>query len=879
MTRLLASLRLRFSARALLPLLLLLVPLGTPAPAAAGSAPIDELVVLWRTEAEATDAASLTFADWAALETVIRGTFTTAGQTPDGALRLRLDTPLSVDDARAVLNRLRGLPAVVYASLVAPAADPAGEVTRQPRSAAELPPVRRMIVKFRNTDGPGTSPQFTGPSTTDRLSLLAGQPLSTDRLLGNGATLLQLFFAVPHANAQTLARQFAQDPGVEYAEPDILHLSTAVPNDSSYGSEWHLMSAPTEPGGVNMPAAWNVTTGSASIVAAVIDTGALYNHPDLAGRFVGGYDMINDALVANDGDARDADPSDPGDWLSQADINANPSYWSYCSVRNSSWHGSHVAGTIAAATNNASGIAGINWTSKILPVRVLGRCGGYTSDIADAIRWAAGLSVPGVPANPNPARVLNLSLGGYACDAYGANCQCGSTTQSAVTAAVAAGAVVVVSAGNSNRPALESSPANCAGVITVGATGRSGQRASYSNYGPYVEISAPGGSDGAGVYSTINSSTTSVNPSGYTYALYQGTSMAAPHVTGIASLMLSVNPALTPAQVLAKIQSTARAFPTGTVRDCTTANCGAGIIDAGAAVTSAALPAITGDFDYDGYGEILWQNLTARAAALWFMQPSGVRGAAFWGVPTGWTMRRVGDFDGDGFADVLWTNSGAGLVAIWYMRGNVLVATLIVGVGPNWTPAVVGDLDGDKRSDIVWRSASGSVAVWLMKGTSTFTSVNLPGVGADWNLVGTGDFFGDGRAQLVWQPAATGSVVVWRNAHTTTPTPVTLGSPGTGWAVQGIGDFNADGRADLFWRNATGSNAVWLSGSSASAVAMPSVGTTWSIGTVARTSGDGRDNVVWTRSDGLTALWKFNESLAPTTTFLPSAPAGWAPVP
>ncbi len=135
---------------------------------------------------------------------------------------------------------------------------------------------------------------------------------------------------------------------------------------------------------------------------------------------------------------------------------------------------------------------------------------------------------------------------------------------------------------------MQSSPGNCNGVITVAATGRQGQRASYSNYGPLVEVSAPGGSDGQSVLSTLNSGTTSPDPAGYTYASYQGTSMATPHVAGIASLMLSRNPSLTPSQVASKIQTTARAFPIGTVRDCTTALCGAGIVDAAAAVLASS---------------------------------------------------------------------------------------------------------------------------------------------------------------------------------------------------------------------------------------------------------------------------------------------------
>jgi serine protease len=245
-------------------------------------------------------------------------------------------------------------------------------------------------------------------------------------------------------------------------------------------------------------------------------------------------------------------------------------------VTNSSWHGTHVAGTIGAASNNGVGVTGINWVSKILPVRVLGKCGGYTSDIIDGMRWAAGLSVTGVPANSHPARAINISLGGSGA--------CSAEQQTAINEIVAAGTVVVVAAGNSNTDASNFNPANCNNVITVAATNRSGYRSYYTNYGSVVEISAPGGdtssSDSNGVLSTLNTGTQ--GPVADTYAYYQGTSMATPHVTGVASLVLSVKPSLTPAQVLQVLQSTARAFPVGST--CNTSICGAGIVDAAAAV-------------------------------------------------------------------------------------------------------------------------------------------------------------------------------------------------------------------------------------------------------------------------------------------------------
>ena len=316
-----------------------------------------------------------------------------------------------------------------------------------------------------------------------------------------------------------------------------------------------------------------------------------------------GYDFIVNASTANDGDGRDNDPTDTGDWT--ADEDCEPGW----QATPSSWHGTHVAGTIGAAGNNGVGVAGINWASKILPVRVLGKCGGYDSDIIDGSRWAAGLSVSGVPANANPAKVLNLSLGGPD--------PCPAAYQTAIDQILAAGAVFVVAAGNNNYEASLDTPGNCTGVITVAATNKTGARASYSNFGTIVELAAPGGDTdaGNGVYSTSDSG--AANPSGDAYKYLYGTSMAAPHVAGVVSLMLSAAPSLTPAQVLSKLQSSARAFPMGTGRDCTSATCGSGILDAAAAVRSAAaLPAAPSGFSAFtlGTSSALWTwSLTAEA--------------------------------------------------------------------------------------------------------------------------------------------------------------------------------------------------------------------------------------------------------------------------
>lgn len=450
----------------------------------------------------------------------------------------------------------------------------------------------RLIVKYRNPSLLRQAAAGNGRADTavndqvNKLSAAAGLELKHFRFMSADAHVLQLPQRMTLAEAATVASNLKNDPGVEYAEPDRRLFPLLTPNDPQYINQWHYKSPTTdgEPGGANLPGAWDISTGSAGIMVAVIDSGILFNHADITGRTVAGYDFVSNVAMANDGDGWDSDPSDPGDWVTSAERDDPSSVFYGCTVENSSWHGTHVAGTIGAATNNGLGVAGINWTSRILPVRVMGKCGGYTSDIADGINWAVGVYVPGVPSNNNPARVLNLSFGNAG--------SCSPTIQSAINHALAAGAVVVVSAGNDNTNLSTTpfNPASCSGVITVAATTRTGGRASYSNYGTIVKIAAPGGNtppSSSGILSAVNSGITTpiASPAGDTYKYYQGTSMAAPHVAGIASLILSVNPNFTPAQVLSRIQSTARAFPTVTGA-CTTSTCGAGIIDAAAAVNN-----------------------------------------------------------------------------------------------------------------------------------------------------------------------------------------------------------------------------------------------------------------------------------------------------
>ena len=442
----------------------------------------------------------------------------------------------------------------------------------------------QLIIKYRAGSAARERPDVqTMADAHDRLRRAGAQ---MRRLRGNafGANVMKLDRQFRVTALAALARAIAAHPDVEYAEPDRRMHILATPDDPRYADQWSYFEAT---GGINAPAAWDLSTGS-GVVVAVIDTG-YRPHADLVANMATGYDMIRaistfgGTTVANDGDGRDADPLDPGDWVAAGECASGSA------AANSSWHGTHVAGTIAAVTYNAIGVASVAYGARFQPVRALGKCGGYTSDIADGILWASGEPVPyfnglgrllGYRTNPTPAKVINLSLGGTA--------TCDTTTEAAITTARGRGAVIVVAAGNGNTDVSASSPANCAGVIAVAAVGRDGGKAYYSNYGAGVALAAPGGNmgyvgDPKGVQSTLNTGTTTPvdSPDGDSYGYLQGTSMATPHVSAVAALMFSANPDLKPGQVERLLKSSARAFPA------TCSQCGAGIVDAGAAVSSA----------------------------------------------------------------------------------------------------------------------------------------------------------------------------------------------------------------------------------------------------------------------------------------------------
>lgn len=433
-----------------------------------------------------------------------------------------------------------------------------------------------------------------------RLAKESGVALAGTGEAGN-AQLLRFDRPLKGDSLDRALRRMRLHPEVAWVEPNVLvprqQLAPGAPNDALYGLQWHLL-APDNNGnfsGMNMPAAWSIRNGS-PVVVAVVDSGVRFDHPDLAGRLLPGYDLVSEIAVGNDGDGRDPDASDPGDWVSSGE--AGQGMFQYCDASPSLWHGTFIAGEIAAASNNGTGVVGLNWGASVLPVRVSGKCGALVSDLLDGLRWAAGLPVTGLPANATPAKVINLSFGGDA--------PCSHAYQTTIDDVTAQGALIVVAAGNGQpegNPVL-TRPADCQRVMAVAAVRKDGAKASYSNFGTHVALSAPGGSTDSSpnnfLVSTDNSGAT--GPTINSYGYKQGTSFSAPQAAGVASLMLGINPLLSPAQLIDRMKAGARAHSvdaslgvcSGTLRgvcNCTGSTCGAGLLDAERALQLAAGPA------------------------------------------------------------------------------------------------------------------------------------------------------------------------------------------------------------------------------------------------------------------------------------------------
>ncbi len=506
-----------------------------------------------------------------------------------------------------------------------------------------------VIVRFKATAPALKQHPLPAGASAEKLSGLLGQrakvlaerlgrPLTAGAVVGERMQLVQQ----AGTDAHELARQLAQDPNVEFAVPNARRKRWTAPNDPLYGpataatrpngpdvGQWYLRAPDaTLRSAIHIEAAWLRSSGSADLVVAVLDTGVRFEHPDLGrvasgGRLLPGYDFVSNPTVANDGDGRDADPSDPGDWVTAAE--AATTTFRGCAVGRSSWHGTATASLVGAATNNAIGMAGVAPGVRVLPVRVLGKCFGVDSDILAAMQWAAGISIAGVPDNPNPARVINMSLGsGGACSA---------AYQSVVDTLTARGVVVVAAAGNSTGEPT-GSPANCRGVVGVAAVRHAGTKVGFSDLGADITIAAPGGNcvnvtaGSPCLYPILAATQTGTQgpvatAAGSTWSDSQnitvGTSFASPLVAGVVGLVLSAQPSLTVAQLSALLQRTARAFPssgadngvsdpnpvpacvaprTGVQQaQCYCPNpgdsnyplCGAGLLDAGAAVAAAVI--------------------------------------------------------------------------------------------------------------------------------------------------------------------------------------------------------------------------------------------------------------------------------------------------
>ena len=514
--------------------------------------------------------------------------------------------------AAALLSPLAALPAA--------AADDARVIVT---FKAEAPSARKMALASaaRETPDAGAAVAQVSAERVGTLGRRAGIAL---RAGANVSERTQVFLARGLSSAR-LAARLAADAEVESVVIDRRRQRLAAPNDPLYAAgqpakpgpavgQWYLRAPAGEvKSAINAEGAWDLTLGKPGVIVAVLDTGARFDHADLAAKLLPGYDFISDVPTANDGDGRDADPSDPGDYVTAADISGDPANFGGCTESSSSWHGTQTASLVAAATDNGIGMAGVGRNVRVLPLRVLGKCGGYDSDIQAAMRWAAGLDVPGVPHNANKAAVINLSLGGEgACD---------GNYPAVIRDVLAAGTAIVAAAGNSAGHAV-GTPANCAGVIAVGALRHVGSKVGYSDVGPEIAISAPGGNCvnlGTNepclypIITALNSGVTTpvAGSSVYSDAFNAsvGTSYSAPMVAGTIALMVSARPALLPSELRSLLQASARPFPTsgadagtkvchaptGVDQDqcyCTTSTCGAGMLDAAAAVQAALAPVV-----------------------------------------------------------------------------------------------------------------------------------------------------------------------------------------------------------------------------------------------------------------------------------------------
>lgn len=647
-----------------------------------------------------------------------------------------------------------------------------------------LADIGRAIVKFRSE-----STIQALESDSSRMNIMGAhiglKVVASRALIGRMHAV-----SVEGVSSDELATQLTMRADVEYAVPDKRKFIRTMPTDSLYARQWYLQS--TEVAATNAQTAWDTTTGSSSVVVAVLDTGILANHPDLTdkltynGGTLYGYDFVSGVARANDGDGRDTDPSDPGDWVTSSDTATGE--FRGCSVENSSWHGSMVAGIIAANSNNSIGIAGVSWGAKILPVRVLGKCGGYDSDIIAGMLWAAGLPVNGVSKNIYPAKIINMSLGSAD--------SCNAAYQDTVDQLLSAGSIVAAAAGNDSTSV--GSPANCSGVLAVTALRNAGTKVGYSNYGAAAGIAAPGGNCvSSGVcqypfYSTGNSGVTvpSINTYSSATDAEVGTSFASPLVAGVAALMRSVNSSLTPSLLVSRLKSSSSAFPrvvgvascsamapgTGTECNCSTNTCGAGMVNAANAVNEALRPeAVISSVISTTAGSSIGLSSTASTAA------DGHQIVSYHWTSSDGTLSGV-----DQASAALWV-SNAGTVTVTLTvaddagKTDSTTSTIIVTAGVPGAPTSCTAIAGNTGATVSFDSPSFTGGASIIRYTVTSNPGGLHKIGTSSPITVTGLTNGTAYTFTVTATNAVGTGPASRNSNSVIPKynqTITFANPG-----------------------------------------------------------------------------------------------------
>ena len=639
--------------------------------------------------------------------------------------------------------------------------------------------------------------------------------------VGNATALASNSLMTLEKANQVASAMKASNPNIAYIEPDIRMQKTSIQNDTYFGDLWALKD--NEEYGVRAESAWAQSTGQ-NVVVAVVDTG-ITPHVDLIDNTLPGADMISTPWIANDRtdslnlsiipnvNTRDNDASDPGDFNFTGQ---------YCGNSYSSWHGSHVAGTIAAKGNNSTGIVGVAYDAKILPVRVLGRCGGDLSDVAAGIVWAAGGHVDGVTDNPpaNRAKVINLSLGG-------GSSSCSATFKYAIDFARSQGAIVVVAAGNESTNAIYSTPANCANAITVGSNGKTGLRSTFSNYGPLVDISAPG----EGILSTVDQSYSAASVSATAYDTYQGTSMATPHVSAVFALMFAKNPNLT----LEEAETLINLYSGRFANDSQMALIGTGIANAynvlNAMENMAAVSSFPsrGSFNADTKSDFFWRNQAGNYNQMSLlgsgtMTTSNVNISSSSFRPTASDVAmRIDDFDGDGKSDVAWKrpnpNGLTHTVYLTHMNGEVHSGTTLVPKTISNTFALVatgnfGNLKSlispaynNLKADLYFRNnatGQGFFCLFTSSSNQAMTCTSTFTLAAGLNLLNSTDFNNDGFIDMLFRNPTTGAMYIAYNTNRVTVM-TAIGTLPLTESFVGVGDYDADGKADLLFRNTSSS--------------------------------------------------------------------------